>query len=443
MAGVTTLLNFILQLLADPELAESYVANPEETLADNGLSGVTAAEVTHTVGTVSTLVNAGAAPAAAFAIPVAAAAPADILNSFVTNYYADSINNVWADGDVTQAFAAPGGIAIAGGEEVEDVNIATDGGLVIGGDVEHSGVANGGGIAAHGDVEFENVGEVVVGDDNVTGDNNQVAGEDIVNVSNASDVIVSDGDVNHAEGGSQIAGGDLIHAEGGSQIAGGDVIQNSQLAGGDVIQNSQIAGDDLAFGTGSIATDGNVANGQDAIATDGNVGTGGSEVAGDNANIVSDDDVNTQTVTQTASYVGPVARRAARPRAPLAVKVDSVVPAVPAVPVVGRFRRNRRPRLRWLGRFRWLRRRWRFRRCRWRLDHYRWLRVRQPALDDHVRQRHVRHRGRGHQRGRHGCGREQPGRRSGQHQRGGRNRRGCGRRPVGRRRRQRCWLLGR
>ena len=141
MAGVTTLLNFILQLLSDPELAQSYAANPEETLAENGLGGASAAEVSHAVSTVGSLA-AASAPATAFAIPVAAdASPASILNSFVNNFYAGS-NNVWADGDVTQAFAGPGGVAIASQDEVEDVTIATDGGLAIGGDVEHSGVAN-------------------------------------------------------------------------------------------------------------------------------------------------------------------------------------------------------------------------------------------------------------------------------------------------------------
>ena len=97
------------------------------------------------------------------------ASTADILQTFVNNYYADSIttNNVWAGGDVTQAIAAPGGVAVAGGDEAEEINVATGGSVAISGGIEDSGVALGGSVAAGGDVEFEGNDDVVIGDGNV------------------------------------------------------------------------------------------------------------------------------------------------------------------------------------------------------------------------------------------------------------------------------------
>ena len=40
MVGVTALLDFILRLLSDPELAESFSNDPEGSLDDHGLSQI-------------------------------------------------------------------------------------------------------------------------------------------------------------------------------------------------------------------------------------------------------------------------------------------------------------------------------------------------------------------------------------------------------------------
>ena len=298
MVGVTTLLDFILRLLSDPEAAESFSADPEGSLAEAGLDQVAAQEAANAVHSVTTLLGGGGG---AHLIPVphlvpvtqvvgvpvlvgggsagpAAQSAGDILQSFVMNYYGDGItaNNVWAQGDVSQAIAAPGGVAVVGGEETEDVNVATGGSVAVSGGVEDSGIALGGSVAAGGDVEFEGNDDVVIGDGNVDveGDGNTVVGDDQVNVTGSTGVNVADD-------------GSVI------QVADNGGVN----AGGDAIVGSNVAGDDLAVGDGAVAADGNVATGAGAIATDGNVASGDyAQAAGDDSNLASDDDVFSPTV---------------------------------------------------------------------------------------------------------------------------------------------------
>lgn len=302
MVGVTTLLDFILRLLSDPEAAEEFSSDPEGSLAEAGLDQVAAQEAANAVHSVTTLLGGGGGAqfipvphlvpvVQTVGVPVivgagggGGAAPAsagDILQNFVMNYYGDgnTVNNVWAQGDVAQAIAAPGGVAVVGGEETEDINVATDGSIAISGGVEDSGIALGGGVAAGGNVEFEGNQDVVIGDGNVDieGDGNTVVGEDQVNV------IGSNG-VNVADDGSVI------------QVADNGGVN----AGGDAIVGSNVAGDDLAVGDGAVASDGNVATGAGAIATDGNVASGANaQAAGDDSNLASDDDVFSPTVNTT------------------------------------------------------------------------------------------------------------------------------------------------
>ncbi len=300
MVGVTALLDFILRLLSDPELAETFSNDPEGSLDDHGLSQIPPQDASNALHSVTTLLGGGGSGGGGTAfIPVAHAVPvpvpvlvggspapaadttADILQNFVTNYYGDGVttNNVWAQGDVSQAIAAPGGIAVVGGEEAEQINVATGGSVAVSGGIEESGIALNGGLAAGGDVEFEGNGDIVIGDGNVdvNGDGNTVVGDDQVNVSGSTGV-------NVADEGSTI------------QIADNGGIN----AGGDAIVDSNIAGDDLAVGDGAVASDGNVATGAGAIATDGNVASGANaQAAGDDSNLASDDDVFSPVVNTT------------------------------------------------------------------------------------------------------------------------------------------------
>ncbi len=293
MVGITTLLDFILRLLSDPEFNDEFSADPEGTLAEHGLSQIAPHDASNAVHSVTTLLGG---PAHFVHVPQLVRVPVgvggasgggaahstpEILQTFVNNYYADIINanNVWAGGDVTQAIAAPGGIAVVGGEEAEEINIATGGSVAISGGVEESGIALGGSVAAGGDVEFEGNDGVVIGDGNVLveGDGNTVVGDDQVNVTDSDNVNVA-------------ADGSTI------QVADNGGVN----AGGDAIVDSNVAGDDLAVGAGAIAADGNVAQGAGAIATDGNVASGdNAQAAGDNSNLASDDDIFSPTVTTT------------------------------------------------------------------------------------------------------------------------------------------------
>ena len=100
----------------------------------------------------------------------------------MTSFYADhpTTSNVWADDDVTQAFAGVGGVAVTAGEEVEHVTAATGGSIAVSGEVEDSGFAIGGSIAAGDDIEFEENGDITIGDGNVSidGHGNDVVGGD-------------------------------------------------------------------------------------------------------------------------------------------------------------------------------------------------------------------------------------------------------------------------
>ena len=49
MSSVTSLLDFILNLLRDPQAQAEFKANPQAVLADNGLTGVCAADIHDTL----------------------------------------------------------------------------------------------------------------------------------------------------------------------------------------------------------------------------------------------------------------------------------------------------------------------------------------------------------------------------------------------------------
>ena len=291
-ATTSSLFDFILQLLANPALAQSFLSDPDGTFDGVDLNQTDITIVATEINNAASLLNSSGVASIAIPVIVPGLTGGQLLDSFVTSFYADhpTTSNVWADGDVSQAFANVGGVAVAAGEEVEDVIAAAGGSVAVGGDVDESGIANGGGIAAGGDIEFEENDDITVGDGNVQifGNGNDVVGGDQIN--------------NDDSPGSNIAtnGSTIQEAEDGGMNAGVNAIRDSN-----------IAGDDLAVaddGGTAVAADGNVATGTDSVATDGPVADGPrAQAAGEDSNLVKDDDNFNPSVTLTTPVtLGPI-----------------------------------------------------------------------------------------------------------------------------------------
>ncbi|MGZ5421877.1 MAG: IniB N-terminal domain-containing protein, partial [Aeromicrobium sp.] len=260
MSTSTTLLNFILGLLGNESKAAAFEANPDATLAGAGLSGVSVADVDAMLPLIADYVpvSAGAASAGAvtagavtagavssgagdFARSASAAGPASSGPSghdggggdsteivthlqFLINHYSfngDNMSvisqNIWADGDVEQAFAQSGGIALG-----EDAELEAEGAVVTGA----------GAIGLGEDSEFEAEGAVVTGAGAVgLGEDSEIEGPVVtgagaVALGEDSEIEgpVTTGNGNAVGEDSMVAGGDIIYAEedGTINIAGGD-----------------------------------------------------------------------------------------------------------------------------------------------------------------------------------------------------------------------------
>ena len=168
-ATTSSLFDFILQLLANPGLAQSFLSDPDGTFDGIDLNQIDVTVVATEINNAASLLNSSGVASITIPALLPGVTGGQLLDSFVTGFYADHpiTSNVWADGDVSQAFANVGGVAVAAGEEIEDVIAAAGGSVAVGGDVEESGIANGGGIAAGGDIEFEEIDDITVGDGNV------------------------------------------------------------------------------------------------------------------------------------------------------------------------------------------------------------------------------------------------------------------------------------
>ncbi|MGH3457304.1 hypothetical protein, partial [Aeromicrobium sp.] len=286
MPGTSSLFDLILQLLANPALAQSFLSDPDGTFDGVDLNQTDINVVVAEINNSAALLNSSGVASIAIPVLLPGMTAGELLDSFVTSFYADHPveNNVWAEDDVTQAFAGAGGIAVSSDDEVEDLTAATDGSVAIGGKVEESGIATGGSIAAGDDVEFEETGGIIIGDGNVgaiIGEDNTVVGGDQFNVDESEEVnIATNGSVNQ------------VAEDGGVNALG------------DAIVDSQIAGDDQAIaeeGSTAVAADGNVAVGDDAVATNGPVADGANaQAAGEDSNLVKDDDTFSPSITQTA-----------------------------------------------------------------------------------------------------------------------------------------------
>jgi hypothetical protein len=86
-----SLLDFVMSVVRDPEVAAQYAANPAQAIADADLSGVTTADVDNLI------------PVVAESLPsTAPSAGADA----VVDVFGDAGTNIWASGAATAAFDA-------------------------------------------------------------------------------------------------------------------------------------------------------------------------------------------------------------------------------------------------------------------------------------------------------------------------------------------------
>ena len=149
------LIEFILSLLRDPAAAAQFAAEPEETLAEAGLSGACAADVRAVVPVVvdrpdvvqrpvqATPVHPGYSPQVSIQQPQSHAHPPTVveeITNVTTNFAIDarttiidqSVNqNIWAGGDVTQIFdqeaiVASGDGSVAAGKDASIDNSQTE-----------------------------------------------------------------------------------------------------------------------------------------------------------------------------------------------------------------------------------------------------------------------------------------------------------------------------
>ena len=220
MNAVTSLLDFILNLLKDPQAQAEFKANPQAVLADNGLTGVCAADIHDTLPLVTDN-RAVEQTSSHTSAPSAAPAPGESDThaavrylSYITNTYTytddhnvaidDSVHqNIWAAGDVTQTF--------------DDSNVVSNGhgSVAAGGDISGSTVTTGNGDA---------VGQgAAAGTGNVTGSGNALGDGSAAGTGNA----VANGDGSTIGNGNAVANGD--HSVQGDGNVQGSVSGNSQV----------------------------------------------------------------------------------------------------------------------------------------------------------------------------------------------------------------------
>jgi hypothetical protein len=257
MSSVTSLLDFILNLLKDPQAQAEFKANPQAVLADNGLTGVCAADIHDTLPLVTDN-RAVEQTSSHTSAPSAAPAPGESDThaavrylSYITNTYTytddhnvaidDSVHqNIWAAGDVTQTF--------------DDSNVVSNGhgSVAAGGDINGSTVTTGNGDA---------VGQgAAAGTGNVTGSGNALGDGSAAGTGNA----VANGNGSTIGNGNAVANGD--HSVQGDGNVQGTVSGNSQVgttdgqAGSDSSDHSVHDSDNTgltSYGSGASNTLGN------------------------------------------------------------------------------------------------------------------------------------------------------------------------------------------
>jgi hypothetical protein len=257
MSSVTSLLDFILNLLKDPQAQAEFKADPQAVLASNGLTGVCAEDIHDTLPLVTDN-RAVEQTSSHTAAPSATPAPGESDThaavrylSYITNTYSytddhntaidESVHqNIWAAGDVTQTF------------DNNNVVSSGHGSVAAGGDISGSTVTTGQGDA---------VGSgAAAGTGNVTGSGNALGDGSAAGTGNA----VANGDGSTIGNGNTVANGD--HSVQGDGNVQGTVSGNSQVgttggeAGSDSSDHSVTDSDNTdlhSYGSGATNTLGN------------------------------------------------------------------------------------------------------------------------------------------------------------------------------------------
>jgi hypothetical protein len=182
MNAVTSLLDFILNLLRAPQAQAQFRADPERMLAEHGLTGVRAGDIHEALPLVTdhrAVQLDGSAPAAATPPPVQPAAGESETHAairylnYITNTYTytddhittidDSVHqNIWASGNVTQTFddsnvVAMGHGAVAAGGGIDGTVTTGSGDTVANGT---GSVAGNGDTVANGTHDVQGAGNV-------------------------------------------------------------------------------------------------------------------------------------------------------------------------------------------------------------------------------------------------------------------------------------------
>ncbi len=284
---MTSLIEFIIDLFRFPTVASSFVANPEQTMRDAGLAGVTSAQLAS--------VAASAVPAG---VVLGGGDPVVGLQNAVSDYYSMSSPFSPQTGFVSQPTFAPdtslasgNNVPIASGNNVPvlspdqhaganaqqgafnlgfgDITLGGshvqqgDGGVNIAGN-NHGDIASGkgavqgdGNTVTNGDILTGSHSPVIVGTGNHATDNSQTAGGHIIQGN--SGPVVNDVNTGGGSGGSASAGGGLIgggHANAGSGGSGGNIVINDgNTSSTHVGGNQTTVGHDLGSGNTSVIDD--------------------------------------------------------------------------------------------------------------------------------------------------------------------------------------------
>jgi hypothetical protein len=300
---MTTLLDYILDLFRSPDVAASFIADPDGAMRDAGLPNVSPAQlqaVAATAAPAGLALGGGGDPVVGLQRAVAnhhsIASPFSPQTTFApqtqTEFASRNNTDVASNNDFMSPDQAAGANAQNGAFNLgfgditfgdKTTNTATDGGVVNtgnAGDIDTTNVEGDGNVVGDdnenvntGDIETGDGSPVVIGEDNEVENSNQQAGGDIIQDNEGpviNDVDMSGGNGGGASGGD--GGGGLIgigndggNATGGAGGSGGGIVINdndstSTNTGGGDVTTVDTGGGDISGGVDASHDDNSVDN---------------------------------------------------------------------------------------------------------------------------------------------------------------------------------------
>jgi hypothetical protein len=283
---MTTLLDYILDLFRSPDVAASFIQDPEGAMRDAGLPTVSAAQFASVAATAAPagLALGGGDPVHGLQRAVSdyhsIASPFSPQTTFApqtqTDFASHNATQVASNNDFMSPDQAAGANAQNGAFNLgfgditlgdKTTNTATDGGVV------NTGNA--------GDIDTTNV----EGDGNVVGDDNN-ANTGIIDAGSHSPVIIGEDNETEVSDSSQHSGGDIIT---GNE---GNIIKDNDMSGGHGGSASSSGGGGLlGIGNDSEANAGGGGGGGSIILTDASTHDSSTDVGGDQTNVTAGHDV--------------------------------------------------------------------------------------------------------------------------------------------------------